>query len=245
VNTQVKRRIIELAEAQPDVEVCGFIYVKDGIAGVFPCDNLAADPRHAFHIAPSAFVACLQYGKPVAVYHSHPDGPAAFSCADPSRPDELGDLEFAEEMALPAYLYSLPTKEWLEYIPRSYRVPMEGREFCWGIEDCYATVRHYYRQNLGIYIRDYDRDETFQDADSNVIMENFEREGFVMRPPGEVRMHDVMVFRFKRAIPQHFGVFQGNSRVLWQLRDRLSHVDPLGEFWLTRLHCVLHHHTLP
>lgn len=237
MNTIVKKKIIEQCEQNPLEEICGIIFVQNGVADLFSCKNLAADPSLDFEISTDDYMECLKRGRPIAIYHSHPANlPQAFSTGDG------GDIEGAEELCLPSYLYCLGTKEWLEYIPQSYHESIFDREFVWGFDDCFGAARNYFRENFQIYIKDYDRDETFSSTDSNIILENFEKEGFVMQPPGCLMKHDVILFDSFRAYPQHFGIFQGNSRFFHHPLNCLSRIDMLDGRWQKRIRHILRYH---
>lgn len=230
MHTRLKAEVIALARATPEVEICGLFYLRDG-AHILPCRNMAADPTHDFAIDPQDYIRAHQLGPILGVYHSHPTS-ASFS---------EHDLAAAEHYALPLYLYSLPDGQWSEFIPSSYVRPLEGAAFQWGFSDCYGSLRAYCRQNCGVYLSDYDRDETFTDTGGHVIMERFEHEGFVrMSGIGEVRKDDALVFE-SRALPHHVGIFVGSSRFFHHPLNALSHIDPLDGGWLKRLKCVLRH----
>lgn len=231
MNTGIKQKIIELAEKSPKEEICGLIYSDNGRAKVFECKNIAIDPSCNFEVSTEDHMKCIGLGRIIATYHSHPYGPSAFS---------EHDLDMAENsFSLPSYIYSIPEKEWMEYIPKSYQVDPEGRPFVWGFQDCFETVRTHFRQNHGIYIQDYDRDESFEHARSYAIVENFEREGFVAQPLGCIAVNDVFVFE-SMAAPQHLGIFKGNSRFLHHPLNMLSRIEILGR-WQGRIKYILRH----
>jgi proteasome lid subunit RPN8/RPN11 len=78
MNTEVKRRIEDHARSSPDREVCGFVYSERYV----PLRNQSADPRR-FEADPRDIAAALaKYGEPLAIFHSHPRGPAQPSFAD-------------------------------------------------------------------------------------------------------------------------------------------------------------------
>ncbi len=204
-----------------------------------PCPNVAdsAQRAHAFELAPTAFVTAASVGIPCGFYHSHPTGPAAFS-------DE--DVDTAEELALPMYVVALNDAGlppvWLSYVPRSYHVSPLGREFAWGEADCLETVRIHYRQELGIYLTDYDRDDSFRDTQSSAIMDGFATEGFTNlgADPTLALPNDVLLFNTDgRRFPHHLAVFTGRNRVLHHPYGGLSRVDDLDERWLSHLVGVL------
>jgi len=89
------------------------------------------------------------------------------------------DLNLANEMILPLYLYSIIEDQWNEFIPKDYILPLEGLPFIWGQFDCYEMIRIYLRQNCNVYIGDYPRDETFPDTGATIILDNFSKEGIL------------------------------------------------------------------
>lgn len=230
MHTQIKREIIGLAIANPTEEVCGFIWHDREKAHVLPCRNVAQNPTEEFEIGVEDQILLAGLGAPLGIYHSHPST-AAFS------PE---DLEYAQETAVPHYLYSVPDQQWHEYVPPSYDEPLEGQPFVLGFKDCYSIVRDYYRHHLGRHLRDYDRDESFVHEEQGVIMENFEREGFEFSSLATIQIHDLILFKSDKALPQHFGIFVGNSRFLHHSRGMLSRVELLTDHWFDRLLHVFH-----
>lgn len=62
----------------PDREVCGFVYGDKYI----PLTNLAEDTRSFIADPGEVAKALAQYGEPLAIFHSHPNG-----CLEPSGRD--------------------------------------------------------------------------------------------------------------------------------------------------------------
>jgi proteasome lid subunit RPN8/RPN11 len=235
MHTKIKQSIIELAKISTE-EICGFIYATHNEVKIYPCTNIAADRTTNFEISKGEYLDCIRLGVVIAVYHSHPNGPASFS---------EWDLAVSKEAALPFYMYDVPSGEWFEYLPPTYSVKLEGRPFYWGFDDCYGTVRHYYRETLGLYLRDYDRDDNFGPSKSMAIMDHFADEGFVCFPPTEiVKPHDALLFDISKHCPQHLSVFVGNQRMFHHPLNALSHIDFLDGRYLSRLAHVLRHKTL-
>ena len=80
--------LLRLAQEAPEEEICGLIA---GVAGearrLFPVPNVASDRRRFFELDPKGQIDAMRAMREagdelVAIYHSHPHGPA-----EPSRKD--------------------------------------------------------------------------------------------------------------------------------------------------------------
>ena len=235
MNTRLKTSIIEMAKASNE-ETCGFIYATHNEVKLYPCRNISVTPIADFTISQDDYLECIKLGTIMAVYHSHPVGPAGFSEAD---------LHYADEAVLPFYLYDVTSGMWSEYLPPDYHVKLEGRPFHWGFDDCYGAARHYYRETLGLYLKDYDRDDTFGPTRSMAIMDNFEEEGFTRLPPNaEIKPHDALLFDISPRCPQHIAIFVGNQRIFHHPLNTLSKIEMLTGGYFIRLSHILRHKTL-
>ncbi len=81
-------QILTQAQATPEREICGLIGGRDGHATtLYPITNVATDPRHRFRMEPREQIDAMRRMRDagealVAIYHSHPDAPAAPSATD-------------------------------------------------------------------------------------------------------------------------------------------------------------------
>jgi len=238
VNTRIKQSIIAYAQAAPEQEVCGFIYQDEAGVHVHPCENITRDeagPARAFEIDPQEYMALSRRARVCGIYHSHSKGGAhGFSPAD---------LTMANAMELPIHLYVVDTGAWISYVPRTYSAPLIGANWAWGEADCYELVRTYYRNVKGIYLSDYDRDESFQDAPESAITQYVADEGFspVVLAEGKAPQEgDVLLFGTPgNAYPHHLGVYIGKQTMLHHPLGSLSRSDPIDGKWLKRLKQVL------
>lgn len=236
MNTKLKNEIIALAE-KSTIEICGLMYASLDSVKIEPCQNIAVDSINGFEISIEDQMRVMKLGPLMGVYHSHPIGPSGFS---------EQDLAVAEETALPFYMYDLVSKTWNEYLPTTYSVILEGRHFYWGFDDCYGAARHYYRQTLGLYLHDYDRDDNFGPSKSNAILENFEKEGFISFDPQAttIQGHDALLFDISKRAPQHLGMFVSNQRMFHHSLHGLSRMELLDGRYLSHLQYILRHKTL-
>lgn len=230
MHSGIKAQIIDFARSTPHEEVCGLIYAPlGGPAAIWRCDNIAESRAEEFEIDTKEYLRASQAGEILGIYHSHPT-PAGFSEAD---------LECAEEMAVPFYLYDVQQDTWSEFLPASYQPPTIGNRWILGFSDCFACVRFYYRAILHVYIGDYDRDESFCHEEQGVIMANFEKEGFELVPKATLRLHDVILFKTDKVLPQHFGVYLGQQKFLHHVQGGFSREEMLTDRWQSRILHVL------
>lgn len=225
MNTSVRLQIEALANAAPMQEVCGFIVLSlDGLH-LMPCLNIA-HPEEDYEISGSDHLRSQSMGRILCVYHSHPH-PGGFSDAD---------RNYADESLLPQRLYNVAEQRWYpEYVPLGYTTaPLLSRPWAWGEQDCLSLVRDHYRQEHGITIGDYDRDETTKNL-GRMVMTHFEHEGFRQLSTSEpLREHDVLVLRTFGS-PQHMAVFKGDSKMLHHPIEGLSVIDLYTAAWQRRL----------
>lgn len=246
MNTSIKRQIIDLARLTPDREICGFIYyTAENELKVYPANNISVNPTNTFEIDPVDYIRCDRRGTICGVYHSHPGNEEAFS---------KGDLKYIEEVGVPLYLYTVGTGKWSEYIPATYHVDLVGLPFIWGLYDCYSIVRNKWRQDLGIFLDDFDRGNDFAQNDESkpLIVNNLAEQGGVIVGRGmdglaKAKSNDLILFNtesYSRIFPLHFGVFLGNSRFLHHPEGKLSREDFLDEHWIKRVNLVVRHKSL-
>lgn len=232
MNTRIKKEIEELAKANSNEEVCGFIYADiSGNPLIYKCKNIAEDKTKEFLIDHDDYLAVYSLSNQLilGVYHSHPAS-SGFSEAD---------LESAEESCLPFYLYDIQADKWHEYIPSTYDSPTDCLRFVMGFQDCYGLVRNFFRKNYNCYLSDYDRDESFCHEEQCVIMNSFEKEGFYKVDLNDIQIGDLILFKSDKALPQHFGILVEPQIMLHHPRNGLSRKESITGRWISRIVCVL------
>ena len=233
MNTQIKNQIISLAKNNPTEEICGFIYFGvDGKAGIRECKNISEDKNRSFIISSDEYISLIEDDSKYVcgIYHSHINTDEEFS---------WNDIEISDNLELPIFVFSLKTNKWNDYTPQSYEVPDVGVPFCWGFSDCYETVRNDFRKR-GIFISDYDRDDSFGVSNDSIILDNFEKEGFEAVPGNNpIIENDVILFKVKTNFPKHLAVFKGSNRMLHHSLHKNSSIDMLDRFWINKINMVL------
>lgn len=226
-----KNSLIKICE-ESNIEVCGFLYINFNTMNFYNCKNISINPQNTFEISQDDYLKVENMGTIVGIFHSHVDEDSDFS---------ESDKHLAEEMNLPIFCYSKLDKKIQEYRPNDYRTNLYQREFVRGIYDCYSLVRDYYWNNFQYLLDDFDRSNNFENENSPIILENFEKQGFyIPENQIDIKEHDILLYKsIKCAYPHHFEIFIGNSRTLQHLKNRLSGKDIISEGLFKKLYKVV------
>lgn len=234
MHTAVKQAILEHARSHPTQEVCGFIVQSGPRALAWPAANVTRDdPSESFEIAPADYMAADQAGDIVGVYHG------GMTHTNPGFSE--ADLITANELALPMHALSAGG-ELAVYVPSTYWVDPIGRQWCWGLSDCYEAIRTHYRNERKVYLSDHERDESFVAANHDAITKHIAGEGFAAADPNTLTKDDVLLFSTPGAThAHHLGVYLGSNRFFHHPLNMLSRIDDLNDHWFKRLVSVLRH----
>ncbi|KRW62331.1 C40 family peptidase [Pseudomonas sp. TTU2014-080ASC] len=195
----------EHAAAEYPRECCGLI-VKVGRAQRYlPCANTAVDPSEEFRISPEDYAAAEDMGEVIAVVHSHPDATSRPSAADEA---------MCNAGQLPWYILSWPEGD-LRRLDPVEQVPLLGRTFVHGVQDCWQVCADWYRREWGIEFPKYERaDGWWENSEGPSLYEqHFADAGFV--PVSQPQRGDMIVMAVGRtAHPNHAGIYLGSDPTL-------------------------------
>lgn len=220
---------LEHAHAEAPREACGLLVVKHGRVRYRPCRNIATDPAEHFVIDPDDWADAEDRGEIVGVVHSHPGAGPQPSTAD---------LAGCEASGLPWHIVGLPGGAWHTVEPCGYVAPLVGREFRWGVQDCYSLIRDWYRQERGVELPDFPRRADDFAAGRDLYRDGFPRAGFV-EVAGPPEPGDVLLFRLSAPVPDHGAIYLGADRILHHMQGRLSTREDWGGWWRDRTVGVL------
>ena len=213
------------AKDQAPRESCGLLINIGGKEKYYPCKNLSNYSQQCFIIDPEDYAKAEDSGKVLAVIHSHPVTPPVASQAD---------MISCEESGLVWHIVNPKTEQWGFYKPSGYKPPLIGRHWVWGITDCWSLVRDWYKEELKIELRDWDRPTTLEDFNKDPMFERCAwRTGFrELRPDEKLENGDLLFMSIFTNNLNHVAIFL-NGDVLHHLTDRLSCIEPYSE-WLLK-----------
>jgi proteasome lid subunit RPN8/RPN11 len=243
MNEQTKNAIANHALAEYPRECCGLIVLRGDAEIYVPCRNMAATPTEQFAMAPEDYAHAEDCGAVVAVVHSHPGAPARPSVADRAMCEQSGVERWVIVSLGVQADGAIAIDDWHEFGPSGYGAPLIGRQFAHGVHDCYALIRDWYRLERGVGLTDFDRvDGWWDDGASNLYLDNFAAAGFVdAGQDAEPQVGDVLLMqiRSKNGVPNHAGIYLGDSVFLHHMHGRLSGRAVWGGMWAHSLRTIL------
>lgn len=212
------------AKQQAPYESCGLVLRAGGIETYIPCRNLAATSDH-FILSPEDFARVEDRGDVIAVVHSHPATPP-----EPSQADLIG----CEKSGLPWFICNPNTETWGACEPSGYLAPLIGREWVWGVSDCWTLCRDWLSRH-GLEVRDWERPATPEEFERNPFFDDcWSETGFYELSEGDdYAAGDLLLMCIRSGRPNHIGIYVGNGLILHHLRNRLSTEEIYGG-WLQK-----------
>ena len=220
-----KEAALAHAKDQDPKESCGLLLNIKGKERYYPCRNLSMTAFQCFIIDPEDYIRADNTGDIIAVIHSHPVTPPV-----PSQSDKVA----CEQSGLVWHIVNPKTESWGYLEPTGYKAPILGREWAWGVTDCYTLVRDWYKEKLDIDLIDWQRPTTLEDFNKEPMFEKCAEEtGFrELRSDEKLINGDLLFMSILSNNLNHVAIFVDGD-VLHHLTDRLSCIEPYSE-WLLK-----------
>lgn len=229
-----RKAAVEHALAEAPREACGLVVVVKGREKYWRCRNLAQSPNDYFVLCPDDYAAAEDAGEVVAVVHSHPR-----SSEQPSEADRLS----CTKSGLRWYIVNPGTLAWAEIAPSDYKAPLIGRQWVWGVSDCWTLVRDWYAETWGLDLPDWQRPIDMWEFNERPMFEGLWADaGFVEVPLQKMQVGDALLMSLDGSPGlNHVAVYVGDQLILHHIRGRLSSRDVFGGYYQKQTGRVLRH----
>lgn len=215
-------KIQEHFEVEYPKEACGILGVVKGKEVWYPCTNVAEDPYNNFVLDSSEYLKIKRSVDITAIVHSHPDAESTPSASDIDNCNALG---------IPYHIYSYPEMEVTVVKPKDKEEALSGREYKFGVLDCFEAARDYYK-SIGISLpkRDAYEDDWWLKGKNYFNKEYINSWGFY--EVQEPKKNDLIVLSVNSEVGNHCGVYLGNDVFFHHAVNRLSCKENLYPFWV-------------
>ena len=220
-----KEAALSHAKVEDPKESVGLLLNVKGKERYYPCNNLSMTSYQCFILDPIDYVKADSVGEITGIVHSHPVTPPTPSQAD---------LISCENSNLPWHIVNPKTEQWGYCEPSGYKAPLLGREWVWGITDCWSLVVDWYKEEKNIELLDYQRPAKVEDFLADPVFEKYlPSRGFRLLTPNEELINgDVLAMSIFGQGLNHVAIFLDGD-VLHHLADRLSCKEPYSP-WLLK-----------
>lgn len=196
----MKKAVLEAIKAHAQEcypkESCGLLVSKSRIVSYIPCENTAERADEHFRISAEAYAEAEEAGNIIAVVHSHPDAS--------SRPSEA-DIASCNVSGLRWHILSWPEGEMTTIEPDKAPVPLIGRAFVHGVQDCASIIIDYYQRELGIDIGQYEREDEWWNKGGNLYLDNLPKAGFYQ--VDQPMDGDLILMQIRSPVPNHAAIY--------------------------------------
>lgn len=210
------------ALAAPE-EVCGVITIDGQLVEV---RNTAAASRESFDLGPLAELEG-RFGEFAGIWHTHPEN----QLPSPSDVAHCGATWVPWVIAGPADIFVLHPKS------RGY----VGREFVYGLDDCWSLVSDWHAQEGGVFLPWFERppDGWWNSPGPSPYVAHADEYGFSIVPFAEcgldgLRIGDVILMQVAAKRVNHAALYMGGGHMLHHLYGELSRIAAFdGQFQRT------------
>ena len=225
------QEIFKHFEQEYPKEACGVIGVAKGESHWFPCKNISENYSE-FIMDSTDYIKASLKSDVIAMVHSHPD-----TSEEPSE----ADVKMCNTLNLDSFIFSWPEGEMHHLKPKRKDTPLLGREYEFGVSDCWRLVIDYY-ETIGISIKRDHFEDNWWEKGLNYFDDLFQHYGFEEVIDGSIQKHDGLLFNIRSSIPNHCGVYLGNDKFLHHAENRLSCRENLtASLWGRNKYKILRH----
>jgi len=227
MDNKLKEEVLFHVKSEYPKEACGLIAIVKGKEKYYPCTNLAENKYEDFVMNPVDYYRVSKEGDVQSVIHSHPN-----ESASPSKLDQTA----CDVMGINWWIVSYPNVEWCEVISANKKPGFIGRQFVYGILDCFTLVEDYYRDiGINLKVPQWNKDNGYEwdfwEKGKNYYIDNYKTNGFKQITDGSLKANDALLMNIRSPISNHCAIYIGDNRILHHLAGRLSCRDQYGQYY--------------
>lgn len=194
--------------------------------------NIHEDPRNHFKVSPIELIATIGEHKAQAIIHSHALTIRDAHLKGPSEADMKTQIHWQIPFGIQLVTQSGAGNIiwWGDGVPV---LPYEGRQYVFGVYDCYSIIRDFFKQEFNIYLRDYARADNFWDGANAVdlYLAHIESEGFVrIDDNAPMKRGDVVLIRARSKVVNHCVIYLGGDQCLHHMSNTISKQESINRF---------------
>lgn len=232
----VREAIMNHGRLEYPREACGVVVSgPDGVC-YLRCRN-TAEGTDSFKMHTDDIITAASYGTVMVIVHTHPNAGPEFSPQD---------KRSCKASGIPWLVVSIPDGSTTYMDPKATPpLPLLGRQFEYGVTDCYSIVQDYFQETHGVSLWRPDSDWAWWDKGIDLYTDHYEQAGFVKLESNEqVKPSDVILMCVRSSVPNHAAVFLAGDMILHHMPHRLSGRTQYGGYWKSVTHSVYRHRTL-
>jgi len=212
--------------------------IEEGKEKYYHCRNLAENSMEDFAIDPKDYYKISRKGDVKYIVHSHPNTNTTPSVLDHAACDVMG-----EDWLIVSY----PKIEWREVKSKNKKPDFIGRQFIYGLLDCFTLVEDYYQEMCDIILKvpQWNKDNGYEwdfwEKGKNYYIDNYEVNGFKRITDGSLKLHDALLMNIRSPISNHCAIYIGDNKILHHLVSRLSCREVYGDYYRQYTTHILRH----
>jgi len=211
-------------------ECCGLIIEKNDKISFFKCANISSNKKTSCVLSPLDYMRAYKKGKIIAHFHSQPDKSASIIDYINAVNHNIFSVIYSWEFDL----FSFVEPKLKDYLNKDYNI---------GKSDCYTLVIDYFRDELGVKLKDYERKGEWWKESPNLILDNFKKEGGIAVDFKDIKRNDVVAFNLGGAVC-HFAIYLGDGMYLHHPYNEKSIISEIDEKYIKKISLVIRHKSL-
>jgi proteasome lid subunit RPN8/RPN11 len=231
LDTEISTILVAYAVSEYPKEACGLIVNFKGKKLFRPCKNISANPTEDFIIDPIDQIRALKDSELLAVFHSH-------TTVD-ERPSDQDQLSCVKT-GVPWIIYSIKTKGYHTIKPPRKDLPLFGREYVYGIYDCWNFICDLYKEELNIELPRHQETDAYWAKYKNTFIDKASEYGFT--EVKDLKKYDVLLMNTGNTeYASHSAVYYDTNSIAHHGYNRLSCKEQYGSFWRKATSNVFRH----